>query len=379
MTRSFFYLLVVCIIVNLTTGQSIKKDRAMVEKKSFGTLSNGKQVTMFTLKNTVGATAEIIDYGATVVSLTAPDRNGKYEDVVLGYDNVEGYVRGSTYFGAIVGRYGNRIGKGKFTLDGKTYQLKTNNGENHLHGGVIGYNKVLWNGEIVKSEAGAAVAFTYVSPDGEEGYPGTVTLKVTFTLTNNNELKIDYEGTTDKPTVLNPTHHGYFNLSGNPTTTIADHQLMINADATTAVDKGLIPTGEIAKVDSTPFDFRTPTAIGARINVDNVQLKFGGGYDHNWVLNNVDGKVHLVATVYEAKSGRYMELLTNQPGLQFYSGNFLNGMVAGKGGIKYQFRSALCLEAQGFPDSPNKPTFPSVTLKPGETYKQTTIYKFSTK
>jgi aldose 1-epimerase len=288
-------------------------------------------------------------------------------------------VDGTTFFGAIVGRYGNRIAKGKFSLDGKEYKLATNNGENHLHGGVIGYNKVLWTATPIDNPGSPALKLTYVSKDGEEGYPGTVTLNVTYTLTSDNQLKIDYEGTTDKTTVLNPTHHSYFNLSGDFNKTILDHILMIDADKTTPVDKGLIPTGVLADVANTSMDFRTPKAIGKDIEVNDEQLKFGGGYDHNWVLNKHQEALPKIASVYEPVSGRLMEVFSDQPGLQFYCGNFLDGTVAGKNGIKYQKRTGLCLEAQKFPDSPNKPQFPSATLKPGETYKQTTIYKFSAK
>ncbi len=355
------------------------KEKAMIEKNVYGKLQDGTEIYVYTLKNDKGAEAKIINYGATVVSLTAPDRNGKYSDIVLGWENLQGYVNGSTYFGAIVGRYGNRIAKGKFTLDGKTYQLSINDGQNTLHGGKIGFDKRVWKSEEVKSKLGSAVKFTYVSPDGEEGFPGTLTLSVTYTLMNNNELKLEYKATTDKPTILNPTHHSYFNLSGDFKKPILDHILQINADEFTPVDKGLIPTGVFEKVEGTPMDFRKPTAIGARINDNFEQLKIAGGYDHNFVLRNYNGKVREVADVYEPTTGRHMEVFTDQPGIQFYSGNFLNGTQIGKDGIAYPHRAGFCLETQHYPDSPNEPKWPSVVLKPGQTFHSTTIYKFSAK
>ncbi|MDM7997049.1 MAG: aldose epimerase family protein [Acidobacteriota bacterium] len=344
----------------------------------FGKLPDGREVHQYTLSNGAGLTAQILDYGATITSLSVPDRNGNLADVVLGYDTLEGYLSGTAYLGAVVGRYGNRIGKGQFQLDGKLYQLTINDGENHLHGGKTGFDKVLWQVNTPANSSEASLQLQYVSPDGEEGYPGTVTLKVTYTLTDKNELRIDYEGTTDKPTILNPTQHSYFNLSGVFTNTILDHLLMIEADGITPVDKGLIPTGQIMNVANTPMDFRTPMAIGAHINDANEQLEFGRGYDHNWVLRGEAGKVRKVAELYDATSGRLMSVYTDQPGLQFYSGNFLDGSARGKNGIAYQQRSGLCLETQAFPDTPNKPQFPSATLRPGQTYRQTTIYQFST-
>lgn len=359
-------------------GQTAK-DTAVNERTVFGTLPDGREVHQYTLVNTSGATLKVIDFGATITSLTMPDRNGKYEDIVLGYDSLQGYRDGSSYFGAIVGRYGNRIGKGQFTLEGKKYQLAVNDGQNHLHGGKIGFNKVLWTAKTVQDSAGPSLQLTYISKDGEEGYPGTVTLAVTYTLTEKNELRIVYEGTTDKTTVLNPTQHSYFNLSGSLTNTILDELVTIEADSMTPVDRGLITTGTYLDVTNTPMDFRTPTAIGARINDKFEQLIFGHGYDHNWVIKNYSkGKVREAAEVYEPKSGRVMTVYTDQPGLQFYTGNFLDGTAHGKG-VSFQRRTALCMEAQCFPDSPNKPEFPSATLKPGEVYHQTTMYQFTTK
>ncbi|MGE5795939.1 MAG: aldose epimerase family protein [Ignavibacteria bacterium] len=351
----------------------------MIDKKLFGTLPDGSKVYSYTLKNSLGMKAEIIEFGAIVRTLSVPDRSGKFSDIVLGYDDLSGYENGSSYLGAIVGRYGNRIAKGKFTMDGKEYRLTVNSGTNHLHGGTKGFDKVLWKAEPVESKTDPALKLTYVSKDGEEGYPGTVTVSVTYTVTKDNELRIDYEGTTDKTTILNPTHHSYFNLTGDFTKKILDHELMIKADTLTPVDSNLIPSGELKKVGGTPFDFRKPEKIGARINEKDEQLRFGIGYDHNWVINDYSKNVRLSAAVYDPQSGRYMEVLTDQPGLQFYSGNFLDGSAKGKGGIFYEHRTGLCLEAQLFPDSPNKKNFPSAVLKPGEVYHQTTIYKFSTK
>jgi aldose 1-epimerase len=346
----------------------------------FGKLPDGRDVYQYTLRNASGMTVQIINYGATITSILVPDRTGQFDDVVLGYDSLQGYVSGTAYFGAVVGRYGNRIGKGRFQLDGKEYQLATNDGDNHLHGGKAGFNKVLWETKSFDgSSPEPSLQLQYVSPDGEEGYPGTLTLKVTYTLTAGNELRINYEGTTDKPTILNPTQHSYFNLSGSLYNTILGHLLMIEAEAFTPVDKGLIPTGQIAAVAGTPMDFRTATVIGARINDSYQQLVFGRGYDHNWVLKAPAGTIRKAADLYEPISGRAMEVFTDQPGVQFYTGNFLDGKTAGKNGIYYQHRTGLCLETQAFPDSPNKPQFPSTTLRPGQVYRQTTIYKFSTR
>jgi aldose 1-epimerase len=372
----FVFLIYSSLLLSCTLN---KKDNSVIEKTLYGKLPDGHEVYQYTLVNKSGATMKVIDYGAVITLLTIPDRKGKLEDVVTGYDSLQGYIDGTCYFGAIVGRYGNRIGKGQFTLEGKKYQVTVNDGENHLHGGKIGFNKVLWTANTVQDSAGPSLQLTYVSKDGEEGYPGKVTLSVTYTLTDKNELRILYKGTTDKTTILNPTHHSYFNLSGSFDNTILGHLLTIEADAITPVDKGLIPTGKLLDVTKTPMDFRTPTTIGARINDQFEQLIFGKGYDHNWVIKNyIKGKIHKAAELYEQKSGRLMTVYTDQPGIQFYSGNFLDGTAKGKG-VSYQFRTGLCLEAQCFPDSPNKPEFPSVTLKPGETYEQTTIYKFSAK
>jgi aldose 1-epimerase len=366
------------------SAEPSKKAETSVAETAFGTLKDGGKVTLYTLTNLSGAEAKIINYGAIVVSLKVSDRQGKPRDVVLGYEDLAGYVKDKDFFGATVGRYGNRIAAGKFTLDGKTYQLDLNNGPNHLHGGANGFYKKLWKAEPVNSAEGPGVKLTYVSKDGEEGYPGKVMLTVTYTLTHNNGLRIDYQGTTDKPTILNPTHHSYFNLSGDPTQTILGEELTIDADKTTPVGPGLIPTGKLADVAGTPMDFRQATKIGARIDAKDEQLDLGKGYDHNWVLRGYTErdhtkKVRKAAELYDPTSGIVMQILTDQPGLQFYSGNFLNGTIHGKKGVVYQYRTALCLEAQLFPDAPNHVTFPSAVLRPGQHYTQTTVYQFSTR
>ena len=351
----------------------------MIKRELFGKLADGREAYLFSVKNASGMTVQITNYGATVTSIYVPDRNGKFAEVALGYGSLDGYVNGTVFFGGIVGRYANRIAEGRFTLDGKTYQTTLNDGPNTLHGGKIGFHKVLWTAESMETPNGEALKLIYVSKDGEEGFPGTVTVTVTYTLTEDNSLRIDYSGTTDKTTILNVCNHWYFNLTGDPTKTILNEELMINADKYTPVDSTAIPTGELADVAGTPFDFRKRTLIGSRINDDDAQLKICGGYDLNWVLNDYNKKVRKVAELYDPSTGRVLDVLTDQPGIQFYSGNFLNGTDIGKGGVKYEFRTGLALEAQLFPDSPNKPKFPSATLKPGETYKQITIYKFSVK
>jgi aldose 1-epimerase len=363
----------------LASAAPDKKPHPNVAEAPFGTLADGRKVTVYTLTNAAGAEARIINYGAIVVSLKVPDRTGNLRDVVLGYDDLAGYVGDKAFLGAIVGRYANRIAAGKFTLDGKTYQLGLNDGANNLHGGGQGFYKRLWQAEPVKDKSGVGVKLTYVSADGEEGFPGKVTLIATYTLTPDNALRVDYVGTTDKPTLLNPTHHSYFNLGGDPTTAILDEELTIDADKTTPVGAGMIPTGKLADVAGTPLDFRRPTKIGARIDAKDEQLVLGKGYDHNWVLRRAGKAPRKAAEVFDPKSGIVMRVLTDQPGLQFYSGNFLDGTIHGKRGIAYQHRTGLCLEAQAFPDSPNHPSFPSAVLRPGQQYTQTTIYKFSTR
>ena len=349
------------------------------KKSSFGKTPDGEAVDLYTLTNKNGAEVEITNYGGSVVSLKVPDRDGKRGDVVLGFDSVDGYVNNTSYIGALIGRYGNRIGHAQFKLDGKTYTLAKNNGENTLHGGTKGFNKGVWSVKEIPAKDGQALELTYLSKDGEEGFPGNLQVRVIYTLTDTNALKIEYFATTDKDTVVNLTNHSYFNLAGPGSGDVLGHILMIEADKFTPVDSGLIPTGELRDVAGTPFDFRKPTPIGARINADDEQIKLGGGYDHDFVLRKKPGvPISLAARVTEPKTDRVMEVWTTEPGVQFYTGNFLDGSLHGKGSVSYTKRSAFCLETQHFPDSPNKPTFPSTELKPGERYHTTTIYKFST-
>lgn len=378
--KSMAKLMIVVMVIGALVGFGIIASAEMkVEKKPFGE-TDGKKVDLYTLTNAKGVVMAVTNYGGIMVSLLVPDKAGKMGDIVLGYNDVAGYVKNNPYFGSTVGRYGNRIGKAKFSLDGKEYTLAANNGENSLHGGVKGFDKVVWDAKEVKADNAVGVELKYLSKDMEEGFPGNLSVTVTYWLTNDNEFKLDYLATTDKATVVNLTHHSYFNLAGEGSGDILGHELMMNADKYTPVDVGLIPTGELPAVEGTPMDFKKPTAVGARIDADFEQLKFGKGYDHNWVLNQKKpGEMTLAATVYEPKSGRFMEVMTTEPGLQLYTGNFLDGSIIGKSGKAYAFRNALCLETQHFPDSPNKPDFPSVVLQPGETYKTTTIYKFSTK
>jgi aldose 1-epimerase len=349
----------------------------MIEKKPFGSV-DGKNVDLYVLTNANGLKASITNYGGIVVSLEVPDKNGKLGDILLGYDNLDGFVKNSPYFNALVGRYGNRIAKGKFTLDGTAYTLAVNNGENALHGGLKGFDKVIWTAESFKNDKGVGLKLAYLSKDMEEGYPGNLKVNVVYTLTNKDELQIDYTATTDKAAVCNLTNHNYYNLTGCKTD-ILGHELTLNADRFTPVDSGLIPTGQLRPVRGTPMDFTRSTAVGARINVADEQLKFGGGYDHNWVLNKKGSEMSHAATLYEPTSGRVMEIWTHEPGIQFYSGNFLDGTIVGKGGIVYKHRYGMCLETQHFPDSPNKPAFPTTILRPGEIYKTTTVHKFYTR
>ena len=347
-----------------------------MQKQSFGKTEDGQQTDLYILTNKNGMEAAITNYGGTVVTLKVPDRQGKIDDVVLGYDKLEDYEAGKAYFGAIVGRYANRIAHATFALGGITYKLPKNDSDNHLHGV---FNKRVWNAKDVSSSAGQALELTYLSKDGEDGFPGNLSVKVVYTLTDRNELKIDYSATTDKETVLNLTNHCYFNLAGQGNGDILQTQLLIHADHFTPVDATLIPTGELRSVKGTPFDFMTSTVIGARIDQDDQQLKLGKGYDHNWVLNDATpGSLFAAAQAYDPHSGRLLEVSTTEPGLQLYTGNFLDG-IHGKGGKVYNRRYAFCLETQHFPDSPNHPQFPSTVLKPGQHFRSTTIYKFSTK
>ena len=343
-----------------------------LEKTPYGEMPDGAKADLYTLTNARGMKVKLTNYGAITVSVEVPDKAGKVADVTLGYDTLEGWLKSTSYFGATVGRYANRIAKGKFTLDGKTYTLATNNGENALHGGIKGFDKVLWNAEPVKTATSVGVKFTYLSKDGEEGYPGNLSVTAVYSLTNDNEFKAEFSATTDKPTVVNLAHHTYWNLTGGAAGDILGHELMLAADKYTPVDAGLIPTGELTAVAGTPMDFTKPTAIGARIG------QVEGGYDHNYVLRNQGGAVALDARVVEPKSGRVMEISSDQPGIQFYSGNFLDGTVTGKGGVVYKKHWGFCLETQHYPDSPNKPEFPTVVLRPGQTYKHIMIHKFLT-
>lgn len=348
----------------------------LINENTFAGTIDGKEVKLYTLKNTNGLVAQVTNFGGRVVSLWVPDKNGNFEDIVTGYNTLDGYLNSKEiYYGALIGRYGNRIARGQFVLNDTVYSLVQNNGENHLHGGTKGFNDVVWDATQPDEQT---LVLTYTSPHMEEGYPGNLEVKVQYQLTIENELKIEYWATTDQPTPVNLTHHSFFNLKGDGNGTINNHLLQINADFYTPVDEGLIPTGEIAPVEGTPMDFRAPTAIGERVDDDFEQLKFGGGYDHNWVLVPAESGLNFAARVIEPTSGRTMEVYTNEPGLQFYGGNFLDGSDTGKYGKPYEFRTSFCLETQHFPDSPNQPDFPSTILEPGEEYYSVCVYKFGT-
>lgn len=350
-----------------------------IEESVFGMLPDGREVKKYRLSNEAGMEVDVITLGGVITRWIAPDKNGFFDDVVLGFDNLEQYLEPNPFFGALIGRYGNRIAKGKFTLDGEEYTLATNNGENHLHGGEKGFDKVLWEANAEKTDEGAQLVLKYASPDGDEGYPGKLDVTVTYTLTADSALDIQYEAVTDKPTIVNLTQHTYFNLSGMLTKPVLDHELVLDADAFLPVDSGLIPTGELKPVAGTPFDFTEGKLIGKKINADNEQLKLGGGYDHCWVLNNAEEGYRLIGSAYHGKSGRFMEVYTDEPGVQFYSGNFLDGTLPAKVGGTYGQRSGFCLETQHYPDSPNQEGFPSVRLNPGEKYASRTTYKLSAK
>jgi aldose 1-epimerase len=354
---------------------SNKQGALSMTKDIFGTV-DGKEVHLYTLRNSHGMEARITNYGGIIVTLKVPGKDGKTGDVVLGFDSLASYVRDTPYFGCLVGRYGNRIAKGRFTIDGVQYALARNNGPNALHGGIKGFDKVVWSADEQESVPGKSLVLRYVSKDGEEGYPGTLTVTVTYSLSDSNDISIDYLATTDKPTIVNLTQHSYFNLAGPGEGDILGHQLMIAADRFTPIDSTFIPTGTFAPVKGTPFDFTTPVAIGARISEKDQQLQFGLGYDHNFVLNKPAGTFGLAARVYEPTSGREMEVYTSEPGIQFYCGNFLDGHHIGKGGKPYRYRYGFCLETQHFPDSPNHPEFPSTVLRPGEKYSTSTLYRF---
>lgn len=347
-----------------------------MEVAGFGQTEEGP-AQLYILKNKNGMQVEITNYGGIITRLLAPDKNGQLADIVLGFDKLEGYQKDHPYFGAIIGRYGNRIAKGKFTIDGQEYTLAANNGANALHGGPMGFHKRLWQAREITREGYVGLELNRASPDMEEGYPGTLAATVRYLLNDNNELLIEYEATTDKPTVVNLTNHSYFNLKGAGKGDILGHELMIAADHFTPVDSALIPTGELRPVEGSPFDFRTPRPIGERVNADDEQIRFGLGYDHNFVLRRERPGLELAATLYEPASGRLMEVLTTEPGIQFYCGNFLDGSHIGKGGIPYNYRTGLCLETQHYPDSPNQPAFPPTVLRPGEKYETKTAYRFS--
>jgi len=375
-----------CFVAALcSSALSAEAPKAQAPKaEPFGKTTDGTAVEVYTLTNSNGIKLRAMTYGAIVLSLETPDRAGKLADIVLGFNTVDDYIKETPYFGAVVGRYGNRIANGKFSVEGKEYSLATNN-ENggiktSLHGGLKGFDKVVWKGEgLLNKDGSQGVKFTYLSKDGEEGYPGNLSLSVTYSLSNRNEWKIQYAATTDKATPVNVTQHSYFNLKGEGNGDILGHELMLAAAKYTPVTAGLIPTGKLAPVTGTPFDFTKPTAIGARVTADDEQLKFGGGYDHNWVLNNQDGELAVAAKVYEPTTGRTLEVLTTEPGIQFYCGNFLDGKLTGKSGKKYEFRNGFCLETQHYPDSPNQANFPSTILKPGKSLKSTTVFRFGSR
>lgn len=364
-------------MVSCTSNESADDQPAGIEKSAYGQLPDGQNADLYTLRNAAGMTARITNYGGILVGLTAPDKEGKFDDVTLGFDSLAAYVKNNPFFGALVGRYGNRIARGKFILDGQTYSLVTNNMGNHLHGGTVGFDKVLWTATPLTGDE-PALQLTYTAKDGEEGYPGKLSVTVTYTLQKDNALRIDYRATTDKPTVVNLTNHTYFNLTGGAKRDILDHVLTINADRFVPVDKTLIPTGKLAPVRGTPFDFTKPTRIGDRIDDStNVQIKYGLGYDHCWAFADGSGDLQSVATVFEPTSGRVMTVQTTEPAVQFYTGNFLDGSVTGREGFPYKKRYALCLETEHYPDSPNQPAFPTTVMRPGQTYQTTTVYQFS--
>lgn len=361
------------------SSESMTLTPPRLQKADFGTTADGRLVEKYTIRNGQGAEMTVLTYGGIIQSLKVPDRTGAIDDVVMGFDSVAEYEKSSPYFGAIIGRVTNRIANGTFTLDAKAYTLANNNDANHLHGGVKGWDKAVWQAEPFQDKRGPGLLLTHTSPDGDEGYPGKVTAHVRYTLTADNELIVEYHATTDAPTVINMTQHSYFNLGGSKTTDILGHELTINADRFTPVNDTLIPTGELAPVDGTPFDFRTATTIGARIASTDVQMTRGRGYDHNYVLNRSGDGLQLAASVYEPTTGRTMEIRTTEPGIQLYTGNFLDGSFTGKAGRAYPHRAGFCLETQHYPDSPNQPSFPTVVLRKGQDYKSETVFKFGSR
>jgi aldose 1-epimerase len=366
-----------CRLCHKSEAYPTKEVIVSISRADFGDMPDGTPADLYTLTNVNGLVVKITTYGGAIVSLLVPDRDGNLGDVVLGFDALDDYIAQSSYFGCITGRYANRIGGARFTLNGVEYVLAQNDGENHLHGGIKGLDKVVWDAKPRDGDDGPELELVYVSKDGEENYPGSLSIKVVYVLSNDDELRIDYRATTDKDTIVNLTNHTYVNLVDGGAGDILDHELMIAADRFTPIDKTLIPTGELRSVQSTPLDFRQSTPIGSRIDQGDEQLGYGGGYDHNFVLNSEGGDLALAARVHEPATGRVMEVYTTEPGVQLYTGNFLDGSLVGKGGVRYGKRSGLCLETQHFPDSPNKPGFPSTVLQVGETYRTTTVFKFS--
>ena len=369
--------ILILVVLGLFFCKSQWKKPALLDAKNFETIIDGKKVSLYTLQSGNGLYMQVTNFGGRVVSLWCPDKKGNLADIVLGHKTILQYTEftGERFIGCVVGRCANRIANGQFSIDGKTYNVPKNNNGQSLHGGLKGLDMVAWNVDEIKYNE---IKLSYTSPDGAEGYPGNLKIQMTYTLTKNNEFKITYRAVTDKPTIVNLSHHGFFNLKGEGKGTINDHILQIIADSITPVNEVLIPTGKLMAVEGTPFDFNKPTSIGLRVDADNEQLKFGKGYDHNWALNRkTSDKVEFAASVYEPVSGRYLEVWTDQPGLQFYGGNFFDGKGEGKYGSTQNYREAIALETQKFPDSPNQPNFPSVRLNPGEVYKQTCIYKFS--
>ncbi|MCP9768773.1 galactose mutarotase [Lacihabitans sp. LS3-19] len=372
--------LILALAISVWSCNESKKEEAMsIKVENAGVLASGDSVKVYTLKNVAGMEVSIMDLGGTIIKWTAPDKEGKFADITLGSNTPEDYLTSTKYLGALIGRFGNRIAKGKFSLDGNDYTLAVNNGPNALHGGLKGFNAVIWNATPIEG-AEPGLKLTYLSKDGEEGYPGNLNVEVVYTLKADNSLSIDYTATTDKNTVVNLTNHAYFNLKGEGQGDILDHEIVLNADKFLPTDAGLIPTGELKPVAGTPFDFTTSHLIGERINdTKDIDIKLGGGYDHCWVFTDQSNKLKSVAMVTEPVSGRTMEVLTTEPAVQFYTGNFLNGTATGKSGVKYERRYGFCLETQHFPDAPNQAAFPTTVLKPGETYKTTTVYKFGVK
>ena len=379
MKNTFTTIVLLIVIPFILSCNNTSEAKMKIKKEAFGQ-ADGKTVEIYTLTNRNNVEMKITTYGGIVTSFKLPDRNGILADVVLGYNTLNGYAQKNPYFGAIVGRYGNRIAGAKYKFEGQEYILGKNDGFNCLHGGNKGFDKVVWDAEPISGQDSVGLRLHYLSKDGEEGFPGNLDVTVTYTLTNDDSFLVDYEATTDKTTVVNLTHHTYWNFAAEGTGDILQHELLLNANSFTPVNKNLIPTGDISPVANTPMDFTTQTTIGKRIDIEFEQLKMAGGYDHNWVLNkSAEEELSLAATVYEPNSGRFMEILTTEPGIQFYSGNFLDGSITGKSGTAYEFRNGFCLETQHYPDSPNQPDFPSVVLRPEEVYKTTTIHKFSTK